>query len=749
MIRNNKRKQEEIKLSSYAKEVSDIASLIEIIIDADDRASAKFRHTSSEAKKMAAIIGGITIAASAMTPALLGGLGAIASLFGTAGLAAAGFGALAFTTMSKAWGTAGDLEDAMLDVNAAMINNDAKGYAKAMAKVEAIMQSMTEEEKQAVVATIQFKNAWADMEQQMTPTTLRVMAEGLDFMRLSMTRLFPSFQAVGESFAGMFAYMNQAIESGRVDPFFEHMNTYAVPMFERVMLSAGNILKGFGGLMVAFAPLGIGFGDGMVDMTNKFANWAWNLQSNPAFADFVKMVQESTPVIFSLIGTIVDVLWEMITVLYPFAIRILASADAFLKMAVESGALEVILKILGGALLLVAENMDWLIPLAGSLYLGMKALQIVNAVAKGFGLLYDAGGLLLKGLQWLIPTTRGMTAAQTAMNIATSLFPGVWIAAAIMGVVAAGVLLWKNWDTVSAYGKKLWGEMKKYWAEGSKWVEDSYNDMVKSASNWWKETSRDWDNTVNTVRTKSTEMYNSAVRNYNSMKVESKRYLSGMYDDAVNGFNGMVDAAWAGASSMWDAGVTNAKNFANGAKNNLNNLGSIAWDGMKGMWDGFWAWSGNLYNSGKGLLSSFTNGVRQGFNGAINAVYDGMKSIRQYLPFSPAKKGPLSDLDKSGEAFFPTWYNAAMTQVGSMQKAIGGAFSGVANSADVALAGTGLEAFTGGSTSVTVNHVVTVQGDVGLDANGLETLRQDIQTQVVGSTGTTNFGFDKQVIRRN
>lgn len=170
---------------------------------------------------------------------------------------------------------------------------------------------------------------------------------------------------------------------------------------------------------------------------------------------------------------------------------------------------------------------------------------------------------------------------------------------------------------------------------------------------------------------------------------------------------------------------------------------------MKSMLDGFWAWSNDLYNSGKGLLSSFTNGVKQGFNGAINAVYDGMKSIRQYLPFSPAKKGPLSDLDKSGEAFFPTWYNAAMTQVGSMQKAIGGAFSGVANEADVALAGTGLEAFTGGATSVTVNHVVTVQGDVGLDANGLETFRQDIQTQVVGSTGTTNFGFDKQVIRRN
>lgn len=698
---------------------------------------------------MAAIIGGITIAASAMTPALLGGLGAIASLFGTAGLAAVGFGGLAATTIMKTWEKAGDLEDAMLDVNAAMINNDAKGYAKAMAKVEAIWQDMTEAEKQAVVAIMEFKDEWKAMEDQMTPTTLRVMAEGLDWLRLVMKPLFPVFQATGESFANMFAYMNNAIEQGRVNPFFEHMNTFAVPMFERVMLSAGNILKGFGGLMVAFAPLGLAFGDGMVDMTNKFANWAWNLQSSPAFADFVKMVQESTPVIFSAIGTIVDVLWEIITVLYPFAIRILAAADAFLKLAMESGALEVILKILGGALLLVAENMDWLIPLAGSLYLGMKALQIVNAVSKGMGLLYDAAGLVMRGFQWLIPVTAGQTAGQTALNAVTWLFPGVWITAAIMAVVAAGILLWKNWDEVAAWGKKVWKEVSKAWDNMSYDVKRSYNNMMRDAKDWWADTVNKWDDTVNTAKRKATEMYNDVSSKYNSMKTDAKNKLSEMVTDASNKWNSLTSDAWSWTTSMWEAGKANAKSIAGGFKSNMSGLGDTVWEGMNGAFEAMWGWTKTFYESGKGLLSSFTNGVINGFNGAIDAVSRGMSNIRQYLPFSPAKKGPLSDLDKSGEAFFPTWYEAAMTQVGSMQKAIGGAFSGVANEADVALAGTGLEAFTGGITSVTVNHVVTVQGDVGLDAQGVETLRQDIQTQVIDSTGVTGFGFDKQVIRRN
>ncbi|WP_257141510.1 hypothetical protein [Bacillus wiedmannii] len=564
-----------------------------------------------------------------------------------------------------------------------------------------------------------------------------------------MKPLFPVFQATGESFANMFAYMNNAIESGRVNPFFEHMNTFAVPMFERVMISAGNILKGFGGLMVSFAPLGLAFGDGMVDMTNKFANWAWNLQSSPAFANFVKMVQESTPVIFSLIGTIVDVLWEMINVLYPFAIRILASADAFLRLAMESGALEVILKILGGALLLVAENMDWLIPLAGGLYLRMKALQIVEAVAKGLTAVFDAGTAVARGFALLFTATGRQTIAQTALNATTWLFPGVWIAVAIMSVVAAGVLMWKNWDEISAWGKKVWKDISKAWDNMSYDVKRSYNNMMRDAKEWWADTAQKWEDTKNTVKSKSLEMYNAAVNKYNSMKSDTKAYLSGMVNDAQTEFNKMVDSAWAGASYMWDAGAANARSFATGAKNNLSGLAGIAWDGMKGMFDGFWSWSGTLWDSGKGLLNSFTNGIISGFNGAIDAVYRGMKSIRQYLPFSPAKKGPLSDLDKSGEAFFPTWYEAALTKTNAMQKAIGSAFSGVANEADVALAGTGLEAFTGGSTTITVRHEVS--GEVGVDGSGLEVLQDTIQQVVIGgpSIGTTGFGFDKQVIRRN
>ncbi|EJV59375.1 hypothetical protein [Bacillus mycoides] len=763
-----------------------MASLIEIIIDADDRASNKFRQTSSEAKKMAAIIGAITIGASAMTPALLGGLGAVTSLFGTAGIAAAGFGALAFTTFTKTAEKANDLEQAHLKANAALIAGDTKGYKKAMAMVQAIMESMTEEERQAVVAINNLKDAWRDMEDKMTPTNLKLIAESTDFLRNVMTRLFPSMQGVGESFTGMIAKMNQAIESGKADPFFEHMNTYAVPMFEKVMISAGNILNGFGGIMVAFAPLAMQLGDGMVSLTDKFAKWAWGLQSNPAFQDFVKVVQQSTPVIMELIGQIVTTLWTLIQGLYPVSIQILQLAADFLKWAQDSGTLQLAIDAVSGVIQFLIDNMNIVIPIVAGMTAGVlaaniafKAMMIISTIAKGMQMLATMLGLARTA------TVLG-TAAQWAMNTAMWANPIGIVVGLIVALIAVGVLLYQNWDEISAYLKKLWGEVKTKWNEMSKYVGDAYDDMIAGAKKWWADTKQSWNQTVEDAKAKAQEMKDKVVakyeelkneaiqklteiltdnakkweklkqdakdkvqqmkqdviEKYEQMKTDAVNKLRDMANDAKQKFDDIVQSAKDKASSMGNAADDMMKWFKDGISNGFSDAAYKVTDGINKIVSKFTGYFKEFYNSGKGLLGEFVNGITSGFGKAVDAVSRGMSNIRAYLPFSPAKKGPLSDLDKSGEAFFPTWYEAALTQVRSMERAVGGAFSGVANSADVALAGTGLEAFTGGRTSVTVNHVVKVDGTVGLDSKGIEEFGDRVTQQVVNTSGGGYGGMD-------
>lgn len=735
---------------------------------------------------MQAIIAGITIGASAMTPALLGGLGAVASLFGTAGIAAAGFGATLFTTFTKTIEKSNDLEQAHLKANAALIAGDTKGYAKAMAMVQAIMESMTEEERQAVVAINELKDAWADMEDKMTPTNLKVIAESTTFLRLTMEKLFPSFKGVGESFAGMIKYMNQSIEAGKADKFFEHMNTYAVPMFEQVIKSAGNILNGFAGIMVSFAPLGMQFGNGMVDMTKKFSDWAWALQSNPAFQDFVKQVQESTPIIFNLIGQIVSVLWQLIQGLYPVSIQILQLAADFLKWAQDSGALKLAIEAVSGVVQFLIDHLNIFGPILVSITAGVvaaniafKAMMIISTIAKAFQALTAALGLARVA-------TAAAAVSQWALNAAMLANPIGLVIAAIVALIAIGVALYQNWDTIKKYCEDMWKLISYKFEEGKKNVIKAYDEMTSAVKQWWSDTKKWWNDMVDSAQQKADEMKQKVVDKYEQLKrdaiqkvydivvgaaqkweqmktdasnkVESmKRAVIDKYNqmksDLINKVNDIVNDTKRGFSNMVQAAEDKVDSFTRAAKNMMNGFVSGVQNGfmdavykvssgIQNMVSQFTGFFKTFYNSGKGLLSSFVNGITSGFGDAVSAVSRGMSNIRAYLPFSPAKKGPLSDLDKSGEAFFPTWYEAALTQVGSMERAMGGAFGGVANSANVALAGTGLEAFTGGRTAVTVNHVVKVDGTVGLDSKGVEEFEQRVTEQVVYSTGGTGGGMD-------
>lgn len=53
-----------------------------------------------------------------------------------------------------------------------------------------------------------------------------------------------------------------------------------------------------------------------------------------------------------------------------------------------------------------------------------------------------------------------------------------------------------------------------------------------------------------------------------------------------------------------------------------------------------------FFNAGKGLIEMMANGIKNAASKVLNAVKNLAQKARDFLPFSPAKEGPLSDLDK-------------------------------------------------------------------------------------------------------
>lgn len=139
-------------------------------------------------------------------------------------------------------------------------------------------------------------------------------------------------------------------------------------------------------------------------------------------------------------------------------------------------------------LVAIADSFSQAFPTVTAVIVGGTAALIalrIATIAGGYAFTFMKGAVLqvVKIVQmartaWLLYTgamvanqttskaaiivSKVMAAAQWLVNAATAAFPGTWIVGAIVGVIAAGVALYKNWDTVTEYASKAWSAIKNF-----------------------------------------------------------------------------------------------------------------------------------------------------------------------------------------------------------------------------------------------------------------------------------------------
>ncbi len=74
------------------------------------------------------------------------------------------------------------------------------------------------------------------------------------------------------------------------------------------------------------------------------------------------------------------------------------------------------------------------------------------------------------------------------------------------------------------------------------------------------------------------------------------------------------------------------------------------WNSVKSVFTNTWEWLTGLgarfFDAGKNIVNSITKGIKAAVMGPINAVKNMVSKIRDHLPFSPAKTGPLKDIHR-------------------------------------------------------------------------------------------------------
>lgn len=148
-------------------------------------------------------------------------------------------------------------------------------------------------------------------------------------------------------------------------------------------------------------------------------------------------------------------------------------------------------------------------------------------------------------------TTGTMTAAQTALNVAMKLCPILMIVGLITGLIAAGVALYKNWDKISAFGSKLWGNIKKDFNNIKKSVTDSFKKSCEAVENNVKKMTNSVKNSAigKATSTVFKAIHKTVEDNMKASTASAKKNLDEMksaYQKNGGGIKGIVAATMTG-----------------------------------------------------------------------------------------------------------------------------------------------------------------------------------------------------------
>ena len=315
--------------------------------------------------------------------------------------------------------------------------------------------------------------------------------------------------------------------------------------------------------------------------------------------------------------------------------------------------------------------------------------------------------------------TKAWAAAQWLLNAAMSANPIGLVVIAIAGLIAAGAWLVQNWDGIAAWWNDLWDGIAA-WA-GKKWA--AIVGIITGA----------WDAVVSGIKGFGASLLSGlqsvwdAVGNAAGAAWDGIAGLvSGAWDAIIGGLSAFgasmlafLQNAWAewegfvarllGAlgsilSGLLDFGAAVISGLQS-VWDTVGNAAGAAWEGIVGLVSGAWAaiigglsafgtslldgvtaaWNAvleffgglNLFESGAKLLSTFVDGIKSMASSVVESVAGVFATVREYLPFSDAHVGPLSQLTLSGARMMTTLAEGVTSAQGGLVSKVSGALSAV------------------------------------------------------------------------
>lgn len=351
-----------------------------------------------------------------------------------------------------------------------------------------------------------------------------------------------------------------------------------------------------------------------------------------AFSDWCKENKEIISTIASVIGTLATV-WQGIKFL-SWAEQAGGLAGAFELLSGKVSFVVSGIKNLG--LALKALTFDKLVSFGETIYL--NALYAKDFVVNSGKLIAELGKTALElgksALAWGVHAAQmglaaaaeiaqsvaaGVAAAATwALNgaIAVLTSPITLVIAAIAALIAIGVLLYQNWDTVVEFAKTAWQGLCDF-------INGICQAIGEFFSGLWTKLQEIFEPIGQWFGEKFQQAWDAIVNIFSGIGEWFSGVFQGAWDAIVNIFSNL--GSWFG--ERW-ADVTSA----------LANIGAWftdmfqkAWTGLTNIFSKLGSWFGERWNDVTSALSSVSNWFGEMFTNAYNAVKDAFSSIGDFF----------------------------------------------------------------------------------------------------------------------
>ena len=470
----------------------------------------------------------------------------------------------------------------------------------------------------------------------------------------------PAIDSIANAFNGLIDII-QILWEGSWKPFAEFLsNTFGISIETVADLLGGIILEALKLLADTIKLVADGF---------------------TAFSDWCKENKEIISTIANVIGTLATV-WQGIKLL-SWAEQAGGLAGAFELLSGKVSFIVSGIKDLG--LALKALTFDKLVSFGETIYL--NALYAKDFVVNSGKLIVELGKTALElgksALAWGVHAAQmglaaaaeiaqsvaaGVAAAATwALNgaIAVLTSPITLVIAAIAALIAIGVLLYQNWDTVVEFAKTAWQGLCDF-------ISGICQAIGEFFSGLWTKLQEIFEPIGQWFGEKFQQAWDAIVNIFSGIGEWFSGVFQGAWDAIVNIFTPI--GSWFG--QRW-ADVTSA----------LANIGAWftdmfqkAWTGLTNIFSKLGSWFGERWNDVTSALSSVSNWFGEMFTNAYNAVKDAFSSIGDFFSgvWETVKGIFVNAGQMVGEAVGGAFKSAVNAVLGTIENVVNG-FIGMIN----------------------------------------------------------------------